>query len=320
MFFCRVGRVFFFCIITRLIFVLLVHGNLKKITNKQTKQTHEHDTKIRLKSDDELFWNPNHNGQQKEERFHEESIPSMHFNPINANSQRAVFEHMNHGPVPVRGASQQHRSGAQSPSMESRHFIQQSATSFRPFQGGQRPHSDSQFNVEPSSAGQFQPQVRVQGDGSAELRHQPSSSHGVVPLLFRQQQTQPPPQQQQQSFSERPVPFTAFSKQPNTRLPNNNRSPVLTAPQFQNSPTATDDFDGSNDEQQSPTLDWNQQPQRQAQQTFRPGPPRYKDMLLYYYRPPPLLSDFWLSVFSCDLLADTIRFSGILLTLLHVFF
>jgi hypothetical protein len=103
-----------------------------------------------------------------------------------------------------------------------------------------------------------------------------------VPLLFRQQQTQPPPpQQQQQSFSERPVPFTAFAKQPNTRLPSNNRPPILTAPQFQTSPTTTDDFDGSNDEQQSPTLDWNQQPQRQAQQTLRPGPPRYKDMLLY---------------------------------------
>jgi hypothetical protein len=269
---------------------------LKKKKNEQTKQTHKHDTKnTKYKSDDdEMFWNPNHSGHQqqhKEQRFREESIPSMHFNPINANSQRAIFEHMNHGPVPVRGASQ-HKTGAQSPSIESRHFIQQSATSFRPFQGvaGQRPalNSDqSQFNDQPPSDGQpfQQPQVRVQGDGSAGLRHQTSpSSHGVVPLLFRQQQTQPQQQQQHQSFSERPIPFTAFSKQPNTRLPNNNRPPILTAPQFQNSPTATDDFDGSNDEQQSPTLDWNQQqqPQRQAQQTFRPTPPRYKAYKILY--------------------------------------
>lgn len=33
------------------------------------------------------------------------SVPSMHFSsPVNAHSQRAVFEQANHGPVPVRGA------------------------------------------------------------------------------------------------------------------------------------------------------------------------------------------------------------------------
>ena len=30
----------------------------------------------------------------------------MHFSPMSSHSQRAVFEHMNHGPVPVRGAEQ----------------------------------------------------------------------------------------------------------------------------------------------------------------------------------------------------------------------
>jgi hypothetical protein len=286
----RVGRLFFFPLFNNATYFCF-DWSMDTFFLKQTKTNEtntQNTTRNNSKSDDELFWNPNHNSQEnKEQRFREESIPSMHFNPINANSQRAVFEHMNHGPVPVRGAVQPGKVGAQSPSMESRHFIHQSASSFRPFQGvaGQRPHSDSPFHDQPSIDGQFQPQVRVQGDGSAGSHPRPSSSsssHGVVPLLFRQQQTQPPPQQQHQTFSERPVPFTAFSKQPNTRLPNNNRPPVLTAPQFPpNNPTTMDDFDGSNDELPSPTLDWNQQqqqPQRQAQQTLRPGPPRYKDM------------------------------------------
>ncbi|XP_045025482.1 uncharacterized protein LOC116916364 isoform X2 [Daphnia magna] len=227
-------------------------------------------------SDDELFWNPNHGSQQpKRQRFREESIPSMHFTPINSNSQRTVFEHLNHGPVPVRGAQLHSASHDLSPAVESRHFIHQSPTNSRQFQTVQRPF-DSQFNGQSSNVGQFQQQVRapeVQADFSTGL-HQQSSPHSVVPLLFRKQQTQPQQQKQHQPFTEPQIPFTAFAKQqPNTRLPNTNR-PLLTA--LPTNPIITDDYDAPNDEQQSPTLDWNeqQQPQRQAQQTLRQPPLR----------------------------------------------
>lgn len=291
----------------------------KKKKNETIKHTYKHtkynNTEIQY-SDDELFWNPNHGSQQpKRQRFREESIPSMHFTPINSNSQRTVFEHLNHGPVPVRGAQLHSASHDLSPAVESRHFIHQSPTNSRQFQTVQRP-SDSQFNGQLSNVGQFQQQVRapeVQADFSTGL-HQQSSPHSVVPLLFRKQQTQPQQQKQHQPFTEPHIPFTAFAKQqPNTRLPNTNR-PLLTAPPT--NPIITDDYDAPNDEQQSPTLDWNeqQQPQRQAQQTLRQPPLRYKDML--YYRPPIRLS-LYVSLVTCWLTHTRASFFRAVSTHLH---
>lgn len=285
-------------------------------TNKYTNK-HTNTTTRTSKSDEELFWNPNHGSQQpQQQRFREESIPSMHFTPINSNSQRTVFEHLNHGPVPVRGAQLHSDNRAQSPAIESRNFVQQSPTNSRQFQAiaGQRP-SDSQFNGQSSNVGHFQQQVRtpeVQGNFPTGLRQQ-SSPHSFVPLVFRKQQTQPQQQKQHQPFTEHQVPFTAFTQQqqPNTRFPNTNR-PLLTAPQT--NPITNDDYDGSNDEQPSPTLDWNeqqQQPQRQAQQTLQQPPSRYKDML--NYRPAIRLS-LYISLVTCWLTHSWVPY------VLHVFF
>lgn len=234
-----------------------LRGKLKKFQNQIL---------TRKKSDD-LFWRFNERPQESQQSRHQtqssdfrESIPSMRYTPINANSQRAVFEHMNHGPVPVRGAQLQggHRPSNPQP-IESRQFLQNTAI-FQTFQTlpGSRPQ-----------IGQFQPEGRptsVRGqeqDGGFSKPRTDSSSLGIVPHAFRQQQ-----------FS--PVPATSFSPQPNNRLPNTNR-PHLTGTQFNGPPLPTDNFDGSNDEQpQQPTLDWNQH--QQAHHTLRQSQRRYKDM------------------------------------------
>lgn len=231
-----------------------------------------------------MLWLPNGPSSQESQQHHRfrESIPSMHYTPINANSQRSVFEHMNHGPVPVRGAQPQ---GQQA--IESRQYLQSSAP-YQRFQtaqtipGQQQPRPlVSQFDQPPTNIGHFQHHllpatVRVQDTSLHQSRPTPPSL-GIVPQSFRQQPTiqqQPLNFQHQQQFS--PVPAAPFLPQPNTRPHSTNR-PSLTTPQFDTPiiSTTTDSFDGSNDEQQQPTQDWNQQ--RLQQQTFRQTTRRYKE-------------------------------------------
>lgn len=196
------------------------------------------------KSDDETFWRFDDRSQHQQpetvasSKFRE-SIPSMHFSPINANSQRSVFEHMNHGPVPVRGAQLQggHRS------------------SLQPMESRQSQHNTAGFQSSQTVAG------RPTGQFNSQQQHFQQSGREPAEDGIRGSH----PFRQQQQFPHGPA--TSFLPHPNNRPPNR---PHLTGTSQFNSPH-TDSFDGSNDEQQQPH-DWNQR--QQAQQTLRPR--RYK--------------------------------------------
>lgn len=169
----------------------------------------------------------------------------MHFTPVNANAQRTVFEHLNHGPVPVRGAQLHggHRPSNRQP-IESRHFLQNTAI-FQTFQT-----------------------VPGQRLSTATTREPPFQS----PVRSPEQDNRRPPrpqfqQQQQPNF------HSSFSPAP----PSNNRpAPINTRPQLTgtrqtDNPTLTDSFDTFDDDEQ-PTIDWNR-----PQQTLRQPTRRYRD-------------------------------------------
>lgn len=212
---------------------------------------------------DQPLWRTDVQFRQQSSEFGE-SIPSMHFTPVNANAQRTVFEHLNHGPVPVRGA-QLH--GGHKPlnqqAIESRQFLQNTAI-FKTFQTvpGQRLSTNANpFQQPPTS--QSQNPIRFQGFQEQDESRRPSRPQ------LRRQQAQP---NFQSSFPSGPAAAAPPS--------HNNRQPIRTRPQLtgisqtDNTPLTDsfDTFDDDDDEQQTPTVDWNR-PQQNLRQPTR----RYRD-------------------------------------------